>query len=534
MRIFWSFLALLGGLVPGCNGDPGGGKLSLTLSHVSAGSLKLAWTDEGSAPEGYSIQRRGKGGTFAEISRVPSGTTEFFDSAVAFGNAYEYRVASAGRVSNEAGATTSWSRTYGGRGADSGFHIEQTRDSGFVTAGQTSSGGAWDGWVVKTTSDGDLEWEVALGEAHVDYLAHVQQTADLGYIAVGERDYDEAGGTGSAWVVRLDSVGNVLWERSYGAGGYSEAFSVHPAPDGSFLVAGVSNAFRRSYADLWLFKIDPDGNLLWQKSYGGDGYCVASTWTLRLCPLRDGGYAVACCTTAFGAGSFDFWVLRLDAAGSVIWQKAYGGEGNDGAYCIQETRDGGFLVCGDTKWSFGNDSRDFLILRLNGAGDILWQRRYGKDANRSIPRWIEVTEDGGSIVAGSAFGYDGTVHNIWILKLDENGRIEWQRMYGGPGEEYVSGMRIQPTSDKGYILAAKTNSAGTGDYDGWIFKIAGDGTIDFSPESGFFCLPLDLVDLGSWAVATVTDCTVTTTWGDATTCVSTVDHAPSQVGSQAP
>src|SRR5262249_49744603 len=143
--------------------------------------------------------------------------------------------------------------------------------------------------------------------------------------------------TGDLWVLKLDAIGNAVWQKSYGGSASDGAGAVRQTPDGGYVVAGYTRSYGAGQFDAWGIKLDADGNVTWQKTDGGTGFDFASD----VQPTADGGYIVAGSTTSFGAGSDDAWVLKLDANGNVIWQKTYGGADSDGASAVHTTADGG-------------------------------------------------------------------------------------------------------------------------------------------------------------------------------------------------
>ncbi len=191
-------------------------------------------------------------------------------------------------------------------------------------------------------------------------------------------------------------------------------------------------------------------------------------------------------TESFGAGIYDVWILKLDANGNVVWQKTYGGADYDHAYSIQQTSDGGYIVAGETwsSWSFGAERNgDAWVLKLDANGNVQWQKRYG-GADSDIASFIQQTSDGGYIVAGRTdyFGAGDFDFDVWVLKLDANGNVQWQKRYGGPGWDWASS--IQQTSDGGYIVAGYTDSFGAGYFDVWVLKLDASGNVQWAKTYG--------------------------------------------------
>jgi hypothetical protein len=229
--------------------------------------------------------------------------------------------------------------------------------------GTCSYGQFPDFWILKLDGNGNVQWQKTYGDTCDTNKAYsVQQTSDGGYIVAG----DTWSGETNVWILKLDGNGNVQWQKSYGSASHEHAGSIQQTSDGGYIVAGYFNSFPAGN-DALVLKLDSDGNVQWQKTYGGplDDFANSIRQT------SDGGYAVTGYTNSFGAGHSDAWVLKLDDNGSVQWQKTYGGSNLDSAYSIQQTLDGGFIVAGGTgAGAFGdNGDENVWVLKLDGNGE---------------------------------------------------------------------------------------------------------------------------------------------------------------------
>jgi len=238
-----------------------------------------------------------------------------------------------------------WARTYGDTGDDENPVSIQTSDGGYIVAGRTNSFGAGndDVWVLKLDTDGAVEWQYTYGGTGNEGPNSIQQTSDGGYIVAGDTNSFGAGGW-DAWVLKLDSDGAVEWQYTYGGTGTEVASSIQQTSDGGYIVAGYTYSFGAGNNDVWILKLDSDGTVEWQCTYGGASYDVSRS----VQQTSDGGYIVAGYTYSFGTGDSDFWVLKLDSTGNVDWQYMYGDAYSDYAYSIQQTNDGGYIVAGET------------------------------------------------------------------------------------------------------------------------------------------------------------------------------------------
>jgi uncharacterized delta-60 repeat protein len=315
--------------------------------------------------------------------------------------------------------------------------------------------------VTATFTTSGSGWAKTYGGPAWDEAHSIQQTTDGGYIVAGFT-YSFGAGYSDLWVLKLDPNGDVQWQKTYGGPYRDAANSIQQTSDGGYIVAGWIESFA-SYTDFWVLKLDPNGDVQWQKTYGGpnwDGaYSIQQT--------SDGGYIVAGFTYSFGAGDRDLWVLKLGPNGDVQWQKTYGGPNWDGAYSIQQTSDGGYIVAGFT-YSFGAGNGDIWVLKLDPNGDVQWQKTYGGPSGDGAYS-IQQTTDGGYIVAGWTSSFGAGNGDIWVLKLDPNGDVQWQKTYGGPSGD--GAYSIQQTTDGGYIVAGAVY------LDIWILKLDANGDI---------------------------------------------------------
>ena len=364
-------------------------------------------------------------------------------------------------------ASAQWARSYGDAGLDTAFSIRNTTDGGSIVAGETISFGAgsYDCWLLKLDANGGVQWQKTYGGTGVDEAYSVEQTSDGGYFVAaattsfGAGDYD-------LWALKLDASGNVQWQKTYGAAGFDFADSVRQTSDGGFVLAGGTDSSGAGNRDVWILKLNAAGGVQWQKTLGSAGFDQANS----VQTTSDGGYVVAG-DTSFGAGSIDVWVLKLDNSGNTMWQQTYGGAGDDSASSIQQTNDGGYVVAGGTN-SFGAGGNDFWILKLGSSGSIQWQKTYGGSGLERAYS-IQQTADGGYHTAGVTSSFGSGDFDAWILKLDPSGNLEWQKAYGSTQYDQV----ISLDGNGGLTAAGYTASFGVGG-DLWVLKLASDGQID--------------------------------------------------------
>ena len=404
----------------------------------------------------------------------------------------------------------SWQKSLGGSGYDEIRSIQPTSDGGFILAGFSDSNdgdvsanhGGNDYWVVKLDDTGNITWQKSLGGSNDDFAYSIQLTADGGYVVAGQsasNDGDVSGNNGGNdyWVVKLDSTGNIVWQKSLGGSNDEVGSFIQITTDGSYIITGHSNSNdgdvsgnHGSY-DYWVVKLDSTGNIVWQKSLGGsnneESYsCIQ--------PTSDGGYIFAGSSISNDGdvsgnhGYNDYWVVKLDDSGNIVWQKSLGGSTQDEAHSVQLTSDGGYIVTGYTTSNDGdvsgnNGGWDFWVIKLDSSGNIVWQKSLG-GSSYEYADFIKPMSSSDYIVVGSSYSNDGDVsgnhglYDYWVVRFNSTGNLVWQKSMGGSSQEF--GNFIQPTTDGGYIVAGSSGSndgevsGNHGHSDGWLVKLSPD------------------------------------------------------------
>ncbi|UCF80664.1 MAG: thrombospondin type 3 repeat-containing protein [Acidobacteriota bacterium] len=414
-------------------------------------------------------------------------------------------------ISHTAFAQT-WARTYGGDGEDRSQFIEHTADGGYIVTGGAASFGAGesdgqtsdsdfvggepsDGWILKLDAWGDVEWEKTYGGKKIEWFNVIGQTSDGGFIVIGP-NYTLGPGYVDWWLLKLDASGDIEWQKLYGAASSDNEgpHFIRQTADGGYIATGFRTYQSAGFQDFWVMKLDASGDIEWEKTYGG----AKAELAFPIQQTKDGGYIVTGKTRSFGAGTVDVWVLKLDASGKVQWQKAYGGINFEESKSVCQTSDGGYAVAGGTM-SFGAGSHDFWVLKLYPSGDIEWEKTYG-GTEEDIAHCVWQTTDGGLVVAGRTQSFGGGWWDAWVLKLDASGKVQWQKAYGGPGEEHAR--TVEQTSDGGFVVAGHTTSFGVGECDWWVLKLDANGDID--PSSCTFITDTAVKGVDSSAVITKT------------------------------
>ncbi len=357
----------------------------------------------------------GKGGEWGySVQRTTDGGCIIASSTLSFG---------AGRsdvylIKTDVHGDALWTRTFGGADYDVGYSVQQTADGGYIIAGSTRSlgSGRYDVYLVKTDVKGRMIWTRTYGDTNDDGARSVQQTADGGFIVAGCTESFGAG-QGDVYLVRTDAVGDTMWTRTYGGAGHDEGFSVQQTTDSGFVIAGLTQSSGAGEDDVYLVKTDARGDTMWTRTFGGTdddfGYSVLQT--------ADGGYVVAGLNESFGAGGEDVYLIRTTTHGDTLWTRTYGGPSTDEAHSVQQTADGGFIVAGST-YSFGAGNFDAYLIRTDASGRALWTKTYGGTGDDGA--WsVQQSPDGGFIMAGHASSAGTGGRDVLLVRTDSLGNV---------------------------------------------------------------------------------------------------------------
>lgn len=370
-----------------------------------------------------------------------------------------------------------WAKCYGGTLGEHGQSIKSTSDGGYVIAGycQSADGdvmgnhGGNDFWIIKINNLGKLQWQKSLGGSLSDTGGDIFVTSDGGYIVVGSTESNNGDVTGhhgptyskDLWVVKLNSSGSIEWQKCYGGTLEDVGESIQQTKDGGYIISGYTNS--------------NDGDVV---DYHNKNF-----------------------------GTYDAWVLKISLTGDIQWQKCLGGSMNDIAYKIKQTNEGGYILIGAAQSSDGDIdpanhhgiNNDYWVVKLSSSGSIEWQKSYG-GSNDDWGQDIEITADGGYIIAGRSVSYNGDVtpnpltnngaFDFWIVKISSSGILQWQKSFGGTNIEDC--WSIKQTCDDGYIVAGSSFS-----YDGnvgvylpvqsnnvWLIKLSRAGDLEWQRSAG--------------------------------------------------
>jgi len=368
-----------------------------------------------------------------------------------------------------------WARTYGGWEGDIPYSLAVTSDGGYIVAGDTSSYGAGDAdfWVVKLDERGRLQWDNSYGGTGLEECRGILQTSDGGYAAAGRTESFGVGEGGAMWALKLDASGAVQWQKTYAGGGGSALAAGH---GGGVVMGGTTTGFGAEGSDAWVVKVDDSGAIEWQQRYGG----AQNEVLYSIQQTSDGGYVFAGWTSSWGAGWADFWVTKVDGSGGVTWSKTYGGADGDDARWISEVPAGGYIVTGWTV-SFGAGNADLWLLRLDASGNVQWQNTYGGSADER-GFGVSAASDGGFSVAGRTASFGAGNADMWVLRLDSSGAVQWQKTFGSTYDEEAR-LALE-LSGGSTIITGKDAFFGTAANDFWVIKTDSTGGITAGCPAG--------------------------------------------------
>ncbi|WP_294965994.1 T9SS type A sorting domain-containing protein [uncultured Flavobacterium sp.] len=453
-----------------------------------------------------------------------------------------------------------WEKSYGGLHADYLFDAQPTADYGFILAGSPVSDktgnksdenhGDLDFWIWKMKENGELDWQRSIGGAGFDLLQSIKATSDGGFILAGTssspksfQKRDSCKGLADFWAIKLNAAGDEQWQRTIGGNGQDELLCAFQTKDGGYMLGGSSSSSPNSISalksnensiipdkysktekcrgnmDYWVVKLDKQGIIEWQKTYGGQYADLLRSME----QTADGGYILAGYSnsplsgdkTDNNKGVGDVWIIKINHAGDIVWQNSYGAEGDDQPYVIHQTSDGGYIIGANSNsknplTSFGGtvaNGSDYWILKLDEEGGVLWSKTYdfGKAdiltslvENRDDRTYLiggyaqsEIRQSRGGI-AGKAIGLvskdkDG-INDYIALKIDEKGEELWKKTVGSAGEDILR--KLIETRDGGYLMAGTSNSGSSkdknsniGGNDFWVVKLKDKAKIEKAKAS---------------------------------------------------
>ena len=386
---------------------------AFTITAVADTRINLAWTDNATNEDGFMLERRVGSGTYQQIALVNANVITYSDTTISPATPYTYRIASYNATgnsdySNEASTTTLIVKRWGGPENDAAMAVARDSAGNIYTTGWTNSYGS----ISSTPSE--------------------------------------------MFVIKYDSAGSLLWQRTWGGGGTDGGNSIAVTQAGDIYITGSTDSFGVvSTTDVFLIKYTTDGSLVWQRTWGGNSSDRVFEVALdeNAVPVH---IYVTGATNSFGSGYDDAFLLSYDASGTLNWQRVWGGTASDGANALNVDSLGNIYVAGGTN-SFGSNSYDAFLLKYDSSGSLVWQRTLG-DIGDEITKDIVIDASDGIYITGDAIGYGTGAYDIFLANYNSAGTVVWQTIWGGPaGDELAQTIGV---SGQNIYVSGYTNSFG--------------------------------------------------------------------------
>jgi hypothetical protein len=412
---------------------------------------------------------------------------------------------------NENPSRVQFIKTFGGSKNDSFQSIINTLDGGYAILGYTQSNDfdiidktddSFDFWILKFSADDMLLWSKTFGGSEDDRGADLIATKDGGFALLGfsksmDSDVTENNGNQDFWILKITANGAISWQKTFGFSGADVGYAITETNDNGFLITGVldvsasggqgnKTAQKHAGGDIWAIKIDASGNKEWQNYYGG----TFTDTPFGVIKTNDNGFIIAASSDSndfnitTNKGQYDFWILKIAADGTLIWQKNFGGSEIEEPRGICKTNDGNFMIVGDTRSSdkdvlSNNGGADLWLIKITPDGNLLWEKTFG-GSSFDAGRAIFPSQNSGFLIAGNSRSANSDFINqgqndAWILKINAAGNLIWQEFLGGSENDFLND--IIELSNNNIITVGESNSnngnvvKNNGFNDGLIIKL---------------------------------------------------------------
>ncbi|MES2573769.1 MAG: T9SS type A sorting domain-containing protein [Bacteroidota bacterium] len=421
-----------------------------------------------------------------------------------------------------------WEKSYGGKHAEYLFDAQPTADYGFILVGSSLSdktgnktgenNGDLDYWVWKMNESGELDWQKSFGGSGFDLLQSIKNTKDGGFILagtsgsnIGFQKKENCKGNTDFWLIKLDANGEEQWQKTIGGSSQDDLLCVFQTRDGGYMLGGSSSSSpeiikndnsnekkivnskpdlyaksekSRGNMDYWIVKLNKNGEVQWQKTYGGEYADLLRSME----QTKDGGYILGGYSNSSQSGEKadatngigDYWIVKIDDTGNIEWQKTYGGNGDNQLYVIHQTEDGGYIAGGNSNstsslCSIGGNVRsgtDFWVLKMDEKGEVVWTETYDFGKVDILTSLVE-NKDHTYLIGGysspgpsekkggKATKTETGINDYIALKIDGKGEKLWDKTVGSEGEDILR--KLIETRDGGYLMAGTSNAQAVSD-----------------------------------------------------------------------
>ena len=387
-----------------------------------------------------------------------------------------------------------WHNTYGGKKEDVGKSIDAFSDNSFLLTCETESFGKGkkDIWLLKIDSNGKIIWDNTFGGKKNDIYGSTLVYSNNSIFISGQRAIKNKFSLKSilklnsrkktqesanyiSFIARLNGKGEIVWEND----DFEDQKCITPymtTLGKNILIAGQKSTPFNGSGDAWVISMNKKGEVIWDANFGGRG-ADGGNYALV---TKDGGYLSVGYTDSYGFGKNDIWVIKTDFTGEKEWSKVYGGKLDDFGWGATESVDGGYVITGET-FSFGNGQSDIYIFKIDSVGNKIWSNTFG-GLSEDVGYSIINSDDGGYVIASQTRSYGKGGNDGMIVKFDSLGTKKWNRVYGGKGLDYFKS--ITNDSLNGYVIAGGTRSFNNGDSQGWVMNVDENGFLKWEKTYG--------------------------------------------------
>ncbi len=376
-------------------------------------------------------------------------------------------------------AEISTQQTLGNEFHNFSYSILPLNDGGYIVLADTESDtSSMDYMIIKIFPDGEIDWQKNYGGEGVERPSQIIPDNEDGFYVIGsssskEGEYSNNHGSFDVWFAQFNFAGKLLWHKNYGGSGSDNGLDIWHKETGNFLIAGTTNSTdidieqNNGMSDIWLFEIDNEGNIIWDETYGGSdneyfgGFYVDENDDIFIV----GGTKSVDGDVSFNHGDKDVWLIKTNDEGELLNEKTFGGSDSDDGKIIKQSHTNNLIITSLTRSEDGDITKlfgmnDFWILEVNKSCELMWQRSYGGSKN-DAPKDMLVTDDG-YLIGGTTYSFDGNItenkgrSDVWMLKIYQNGIMNWQKTFGGSGVESCT--KIVYAENANYLTANNTDS----------------------------------------------------------------------------
>jgi len=356
--------------------------------------------------------------------------------------------------------------TYGGNNDDYARQIISTNDSGYIVVGTTSSFGValTDIYIIKTDRNAVRQWSHIYGSPGIDWGYAIRETYDNGYIVTGYTNQNNGSGY-DIYLLKIDSAGNVEWTKTIGGNDWDFGYGIELTPDSGFIIIGKSYSFSNGGSDAYIVKTNSTGDVMWQKNYGGTNDESAN----GIIRDRDNNFAIVGETSSYGFGDHDIWMLKINLNGDTLWTKTYGTTLFDAGYAIDTTLDGNYITNGTSNGFSTDSSTDMILIKTTSSGTWKFTRIHGENLHTEDGRIVKQFPNGNIFDGGTTDAYGVGKTAFYMLRNDSAGNFINGCAFGGT--DYEEGYSVAVGKDNQVVFAGISNSYGCGLFDVYLIRI---------------------------------------------------------------